>query len=74
MKKRIILAIGLYVVGAYLWYRYRLRNSFWGRAASHQWDQIEAQMKYGRQAPLDPVLVLAEVAEWLEDKEDNDES
>lgn len=66
MKKRIAL-VGLYLIAGYLWYRYKQGNSFWSRVPLHQWDQIEAQLRYGRQAPLDATLVLADVEAFFKD-------
>ncbi len=49
--------------------RYRWHTSPWRRVPTNAWEQIAAQMRAGRQlAPLDSVMILADVDAWLRGK------
>ncbi len=69
MKKYIVL-VGIYTIVAIIvtvslrWYRWCV--SPWRQVPSNVWEQIAAQMRAGRQlAPLDSVMILADVDAWL---------
>jgi hypothetical protein len=46
------------------------RASPWRRVPASAWEQLAAQMRHGRRpAPLDATMVLADLAEWLSERE-----
>ena len=63
----IYIATSIIVTISLRWYRWH--TSPWCRVPTNVWEQLAAQMRAGRQlAPLDSVMILADVDAWLRGK------